>query len=444
MHYKVKWSHMRFLALPLAILAIMAVISLFINKPNEIAMDTLPVIKPTQKLTSAIPVFKPEPKPVIVELPKYNEIDIVIMPGDTLAKRLHEAKVSTQVIHEILEDDIAKPLLSKIFPGQTFKLMTDDDGHLHQLEQNIDETQSLIVKYIDENYKAEVKTKPITTYVKYKHATINDSLFNAAVKAEISQSITMELANIFAWDVDFALDIRPGDRFSVLYEERHIDNKEISPGNVLAVEFVNQGRVYQAIRFEDAEGRVDYYTPDGNSMRKAFLRSPVKFTRISSHFNPNRKHPILHTIRAHNGVDYAAPTGTPIKAAGDGKIRFKGGCGGYGNMVMIQHGQRYTTVYAHLSKFAKGIRKGSKVEQGQVIGYVGMTGLASGPHLHYEFRIDGKHHNPLTVALPGSDPIKSEHREAFLAHAGNLLTQMSDHRQTEMAQLEAMQHRALD
>ncbi len=396
-------------------------------KPVTPPLETLPVITPIFNSASV------EPKPSIVKAPVFNTIDIVIMPGDTLAKRLNEYKISARVIHQILQDEIAHPLLSKIFPGQTLTLTTDHAGQLHQLEQKIDETRSLIVNYIDENYKAEIRTKPITTYLRYSHATIESSLFNAAIKADINDAVTMELADIFAWDIDFVMDIRPGDRFSVLFEERFVDGKQISPGNILAAEFVSQGRIHQAIRFEDTEGRVSYYTPEGRSMRKAFLRSPVKFTRISSHFNPNRKHPILHTIRAHKGVDYAAPRGTPVKAAGDGKIYFKGVEGGYGNTVMIEHGQRYMTLYAHLNGFAKGIQKGTKVKQGQVIGYVGSTGLASGPHLHYEFRVNGVHKNPLTVELPASDPIKPEYKEAFLAQANSLLEQMSHHRQTDMA-----------
>ncbi len=444
MHYKTKWSLTRLLALPITIIAILVVTSLFISKPNNAIAENMPIIKAAGGIMSAIPAFRPEPRPIYVMPDNFSTFDIVIMPGDTLAKRLDEYKISAQVIHEILQDEIAQPLLSKIFPGQTLTLTTDEHGQLQQLEQKIDETRSLIVEYINDNYTAAVQKKPVTTYVKYAHATIQDSMFGAAMGANISDNTTMELANIFAWDIDFALDIRPGDRFSVLYEERYVDDKKISPGNILAAEFENQGRIYQAIRFENNEGKVGYYTPEGESMRKAFLRTPVKFTRISSHFNPNRKHPILHTIRAHNGVDYAAPTGTPVKAAGDGKIKFKGACGGYGNMVMIQHGQQYTTVYAHLNSFAKGIRKGSKVEQGQIIGYVGMTGLASGPHLHYEFRVNNKHQNPLTVELPGSDPIQDEHKKIFTAHAGSLMDQMKHHHKTEMAHLEVLQHRILD
>jgi murein DD-endopeptidase MepM/ murein hydrolase activator NlpD len=444
MHYKTKWSFARLLALPLTIIAVLVVLLLFVSRPTNSTGQSLSGLKVTNGIASAIPSFRPEPKPIFIMPENVNTYDIVIMPGDTLAKRLNEFKVSAQVVHEILQDEIAQPLLSKIFPGQTLKVTTDESGQLHQLEQKIDETQSLIVKYIDENYTAEVQTKPVTTYVKYAHATIEDSMFGAAMRAGISDNTTMELANIFGWDIDFALDIRPGDLFSVLYEERYVNEQKISPGNILAAEFVNQGRIYQAIRFEDANGNVDYYTPNGDSLRKAFLRTPVKFTRISSHFNPKRKHPILHTIRAHNGVDYAAPTGTPVKAAGDGKVTFTGVCGGYGNMVMIQHGRRYTTLYAHLHNFAKGIRKGSKVKQGDVIGYVGMTGLASGPHLHYEFRVDGKHHNPLTVELPGSDPIAEDSRQSFLAHAKNLMGQLDHHHQTEMAHLESLQHRMLD
>jgi murein DD-endopeptidase MepM/ murein hydrolase activator NlpD len=248
----------------------------------------------------------------------------------------------------------------------------------------------------------------------------------------MSDKLVMSLAGIFAWDVDFVLDIRKGDDYYVVYEEIYQDGKYVTSGDIVAAEFNNNGRTFRAVRYVDSDGRTDYYTPEGRSLRKAFIRAPVDFTRISSAFNPNRRHPILNTIRAHKGVDYAAPSGTPIKAAGDGKIIFRGRKGGYGNCVIIQHGGNITTLYAHMSKFAKaGLN--SRVRQGDTIGYVGHTGLATASHLHYEYRLNGVHRNPRTVPLPQADPIKEEYRADFLAKAEPLLSELQHYKRTQVA-----------
>jgi murein DD-endopeptidase MepM/ murein hydrolase activator NlpD len=233
--------------------------------------------------------------------------------------------------------------------------------------------------------------------------------------------------------VDFVLDIRENDEFVVLYEELWQDGSRVKDGEILAAEFVNQGETLRAIRYTDSEGRSDYFSPEGNSMRKAFIRAPVDFTRISSNFNPNRKHPILNKIRAHKGVDYAAPNGTPIKAAGDGKVIFAGRKNGYGNCIILQHGGNITTLYAHMSKFSKDGRVGKRVVQGQVVGYVGATGLATAPHLHYEYRVNGVHRNPRTVKLPQANPVAAKYREDFLAEADAMMSQLDMVRQTRLA-----------
>jgi murein DD-endopeptidase MepM/ murein hydrolase activator NlpD len=243
---------------------------------------------------------------------------------------------------------------------------------------------------------------------------IETSLFEAGTAAGISDRTTMDMAGIFEWDIDFIQDVRVGDTFTVIYEELWRDGVKLRDGDIIAAEFVNQGKTYRAARFRDASGRVGYYTPDGRSVRKAFIRAPLNFTRISSNFNPNRRHPVLNTIRAHRGVDYAAPTGTPIRAAGDGKVLFRGVQGGYGNTIILQHGGNITTLYGHLSRFGNA-RVGARVNQGDVIGYVGSSGLATGPHLHYEYRVNGVHRNPRTVPLPPADPVAAEEQEAFRA-----------------------------
>jgi murein DD-endopeptidase MepM/ murein hydrolase activator NlpD len=248
-------------------------------------------------------------------------------------------------------------------------------------------------------------------------------LFEAGVQAGMSDKLTMDLAGIFEWDIDFIQDVREGDEFTVLYEEIWRDGVKLRNGNIIAAEFVNQGKSYRAAKYRDANGRSNYYTPDGHSLRKAFIRAPLNFTRISSNFDPNRRHPILNTIRAHQGVDYAAPVGTPIRAAGDGKVIFRGVQGGYGNVVILQHGGNISTLYGHMSRFANA-RVGTRVAQGEVIGYVGQSGLATGPHLHYEYRVNGVHRNPRTVSLPPADPVPAEFQEDFKTTTATLWRQL--------------------
>ena len=232
------------------------------------------------------------------------------------------------------------------------------------------------------------------------------------------------MTDIFAWDVDFALDIRVGDRFALIFEEQFKGREKVGEGPIAAAEFMNRGRRIRAVRYIDSTGRSDYFSPDGRSMRKAFLRTPVNFTRISSRFNLKRRHPILHKLRAHRGVDYAAPRGTAVKASGDGKVIFAGRKGGYGRTVIVRHGSVYTTLYAHLSRFSKGIRSGKRVRQGQTIGYVGSTGLATGPHLHYEFRVRGAHRDPLKVKFPKAAPLEKRYMADFREKADPLLAKL--------------------
>jgi murein DD-endopeptidase MepM/ murein hydrolase activator NlpD len=246
-------------------------------------------------------------------------------------------------------------------------------------------------------------------------------VFQAAADAELDDRVAIELADIFQYDIDFVLDIQPEDRFTVVYEEVFQDGTLLRTGNILAAKFVNDGREYRAVRYVDQQGHPEYFTPDGKSLRKAFIRAPVQFSRVSSTFNPSRRHPILNTIRAHRGVDYAAPIGTPVRAAGDGKVKFVGRQGGFGNVIELEHGSGVVTVYGHLSRFAAQLRRGQRVDIGQVIGYVGMTGLATGPHLHYEYRVNGVHKNPQTVPLPDAQPIPAIESERFLNTTADLV-----------------------
>src|SRR5690606_8999658 len=276
------------------------------------------------------------------------------------------------------------------------------------------------------------KLKPDVTTA-YAYGQIESSLFLAAKRAGLSHNLTMDLANVFGYDIDFAMDIRKGDSFEVVYEEKTIDGERVGTGNILAARFTNRGKNYTAVRYTNKQGNTSYYTADGNSLRKAFIRTPVDFARISSRFSAGRKHPILNKIRAHKGVDYAAPRGTPIKAAGDGRIELAGRRGGYGNTVIIQHGNRYKTLYGHMQGFAKGIKTGSPVKQGQIIGYIGTTGLSTGPHLHYEFQVNGVHVDPLSQKVPMADPIAKNERQRFLQQSQPLIARMDQEKATLLA-----------
>ncbi|MEJ2115872.1 MAG: peptidoglycan DD-metalloendopeptidase family protein [Gammaproteobacteria bacterium] len=262
---------------------------------------------------------------------------------------------------------------------------------------------------------------------------INHSLFLAGQDAGMSDGLIMELAGIFGWDIDFALDIRQNDTFTVVYEELFLQGEKVGDGNIIAAEFVNNKHTYRAYRYTDNNGKTEFYSPDGKSMRKPFMRTPVDLARISSRFNLKRKHPILNKIRAHKGVDYAAATGTAIKATGDGKVVHRGRKGGYGNTIILRHGNTYTTLYAHMSKYARKTGIGSRVKQGQIIGYIGSTGLATGPHLHYEFRVNGVHRNPLKVKLPSAKPLPNSEIEKFKISIQPMIVQLDSYSQSALA-----------
>jgi murein DD-endopeptidase MepM/ murein hydrolase activator NlpD len=255
------------------------------------------------------------------------------------------------------------------------------------------------------------------------YGVIETNLAEAAYKAGLSDELIDELTRIFAWDIDFASNLHPGDQFTVLYKNSP-DADNAKGGHIYAAEFVSHGKFLTAVRFEDADGNVSYYTPEGNSLHKAFLSTPVDYARISSHFDAHRRHPVLNRIRAHKGVDYAARTGTPVKAAGDGEIAFKGRKGGYGQVLILKHGEHYETLYAHLSGFKRGLNDGDHVMQGEVIGYVGQTGLATGPHLHYEFRKDGVHQNPESLEFKRPMRLKNQQLAEFKEFTRPLLAKL--------------------
>lgn len=352
--------------------------------------------------------------------------------GDSLAAIFKRSGLSSGDLHLIMKLGKETKRLRNVQPGQTFRINADEDGNLQILLYEVNKLETLAIHRDGDDFIASYHHKDVEKRTNHASAVVTSSLFEAGRDAGLSDSLTMELANIFGWDVDFALDIRQGDHFTVIYEEHFLNGEKINNGAILAAEFVNQGTSYKAIRYTDASNRSDYYSPNGLSMRKAFLRTPVDFRRISSRFG-KRKHPVLNRIRMHKGVDYAAPRGTPIRASGDGKVVHKGRKGGYGRAVIIQHGGRYSTLYAHMKSYRSGIYVGKRVKQGQIIGYVGSSGRATGPHLHYEFRVNGAHRNPLTVKLPSAKPINKKYKPAFILHAQTMISQIEMFKETNIA-----------
>jgi len=327
-------------------------------------------------------------------------------------------------LHKIIHANPTGKQFADVEPGQDVVATLNASGELEQLTYSKNPFETLIATRHDDNFDVELLSKKVDYQIASAKGSIDSSLFEDGKEAGLPEKLILKLADIFAWDIDFALNLRDGDQFTVVYEKLFVDGKEFDTGEILSVEFVNQGKTYTAVRFEDNQGNTGYYTPDGNGLRKAFLQTPMDFAKISSHFDLHRKHPILNTIRAHKGVDYSAAIGTPVKTTGDGKIVFRGVKNGYGNVVEIEHGQKYSTLYAHLSGFKSGQKLGSAIKQGDVIGYVGKTGLATGPHLHYEFRIGGMHVNPVTAKIPHSMPMDKALLAKFKAQTQPFLAQL--------------------
>jgi murein DD-endopeptidase MepM/ murein hydrolase activator NlpD len=357
--------------------------------------------------------------------------EVRIKRGDTLAAVFSREGLSATTLHRILNSDKQAQQLKKIRPGETIRLRSSEDG-LQELVHVQSPTRQLHVKRSADGYLVQPVEREYERRIAYSQGRIEDSLFLAGQRAGMAEAVIMELASVFGWDIDFALDIRSGDEFRVVYEELWLDGEKTGNGNILAAEFINQGRNVRAVRYTSPDGKTSYYTPEGLNMRKAFLRSPVDFRRISSRFG-KRKHPILNSMRMHTGVDYAAARGTPVRATGDGKIIYRGRKGGYGKTVVIKHGSSYTTLYAHLNNYNRHARSGSRVKQGQIIGYVGSTGRATGPHLHYEFRVHGSHRNPLTVKLPSASPIDKRYKKDFINQTRGLIAQLEGLRRTQVA-----------
>jgi murein DD-endopeptidase MepM/ murein hydrolase activator NlpD len=343
-----------------------------------------------------------------------STIQVVVGRKDTLGSIFKRMALDPADLAAIRQLPGIRQSLDYLKPGDAIQV-TQSEGSVKELTRKVSETKTLHVVRDEAGFAAKVTENPVQMHIRTASATIDSSLFQSAESAQISDLVALQLANIFAWDIDFVLDIREGDRFTAVYEQIYQDGKFLRDGNVLAAEFVNGGKVYRAVRFVDESGAIGYYSPEGKPMRKAFLRAPVEFTRVSSVFNPHRLHPILNLIRGHMGTDYAAPIGTPVHAAGDGRVAFEGVRGGYGNAILLSHSNEIQTLYGHMSRFARDVHIGSHVQQGEVIGYVGMTGLATGPHLHYEYLMNGVHKDPQSVKLPGADPLRADAMDRFHA-----------------------------
>jgi len=391
----------------------------------------------TAALTEVTPAQAPPTTvaeaPVPADAPKEPELNWVeyeIKSGDTLSGLFKKAGFNDSLMLSVIHGEGEATKLQRLYAGESIAFATDQADELVSIKLQRSRLESLKIDRIEEGFVGKKVLREPEVRTRYAEAEIDSSLFGAGQQAGLTDKLTMELAGIFGWDIDFVMDIRKGDRFSVVYEELYLDGEKIDNGQILAANFYNRSRELAAVFYTDKNGVSDYFTPEGRSMRKAFLRTPIDFARISSNFNLNRRHPVLNTIRAHKGTDYAARTGTPIKASGQGKVIHAGRKGGYGNAVVLQHGTNITTLYAHMNRFAKGVRSGTYVKQGQVIGYVGSTGLVTGPHLHYEFRVNGTHRNPTTVKLPDAAPIAKAELDRFKMSTDTLLAQLETYQES--------------
>ena len=350
----------------------------------------------------------------------FSTIEVIVRRNDTLDAIFRKLELSLADLANLRALSGVRALVDRLVPGEALRL-THRNGELLSLERNLSLTEQLKVTRAADGFRADVSARPIEARVTVAHGVIDSSLFDAAQGAGMQDQTVLQLAQIFGWDIDFALDLRPGDEFTVSYQRLYQHGEYLQDGPILAARFTNQGHEVRAVRFRSPDGTERYYSPDGRSMQKAFLRAPLEFRRISSGFSRARYHPILDLVRAHQGVDYAAPSGTPVRAAGDGRIRFRGVKGGYGNLIEIDHGGGIVTVYGHLSRFAGAARVGARVQQGQTIAYVGMTGLATGPHLHYEYRLNGRYLDPQHVKLPDATPLDASLQADFRRQTAPLL-----------------------
>lgn len=397
----------------------LAVTLLLATLPDSVVAYRAQELEPAAVQAPAVPVAEIIPV-TPVEIDPW--LHLTVRKGDTLSSLLQKTGLDTNAIHELTNSSKDAQKLASLNLGDELDVLMKE-GAVQELRLRRSKLDSLSVTRTGDKYESKQVTRVPEVRHSYATGVIDSSLFLAGQKAGLNDRMTLKLADIFAYDVDFLQDIQEGDSFALLYEELYLDGESIGQGNIVSAEFTNQGKTYRAVQYTNKNGSTSYYTPDGNIMRKQFLRTPVDFAKVTSYFSLSRKHPILHKIRAHKGIDYGAPSGTPIRAAGDGKVVFAGVRNGFGNVVMIQHGGVYTTLYGHMSKI--GVKNGARVSQGQIIGAVGQTGLATGPHLHYEFHVNGTAVNPLAnMNVAMAEPLSKAEKADFDKTTAAMLAQM--------------------
>lgn len=350
-----------------------------------------------------------------------------IRSGETLSSLFRDAGFNDGIMLKVIHGDGEAEKLQRLYAGETIAFATDSEGELAAIELKRSLLETLRISRIDDGFEGETIVREPEARPAFASGVIDGSLYIAARDAGMSDRLAMELAGIFGWDIDFVYDVRKGDQFEVVYEELYLDGEKFDTGRILSARFVNRGEENIALLYTDSNGNSDYYAPDGASMRKAFLRTPIN-ARVSSPFNKQRRHPVLDVVRPHEGTDYAAPPGTPIKAAGNGRVHFAGWKGGYGRTVILSHGDNIDTLYAHMSRLGKGIRNGARVKQGETIGYVGSSGMVTGPHLHYEFHVNGVARNSRTIDLPDASPVPKSELARFRQFADQQIAQFEVYR----------------
>ncbi len=359
-----------------------------------------------------------------------------VQPGDTVAALMLRLNIRDNSASSYLRNSQDAKPFRNLPVGHEIQAETDANGALLSLSYLDKQGDQVVVRRQGDSFTLKTTAPQLEKRLFVRTGEIKGSLYAATDAAGLPETAANQLTEIFDGDIDFHHDLRRGDRFTVVYETTYSNGALVKIGQIQAAEFINRGQAYRAVRFQTDATHGDYYTPEGQSLKKAFLRSPIAFSRISSGFTMARFHPILNKWRAHKGVDFAAPMGTPAKATADGTVEFKGTQSGYGNVVILQHQGNLSTVYGHLSRFPKGLHKGEHIRQGDVIGYVGMSGLATGPHLHYEFRVNGQQHDPMKVALPNARPISGANRVAFRALANKFIASLNQLRNTNLAKLD--------
>ena len=363
----------------------------------------------------------------------YRWTELTVASGDTLSSIFNKVGLSAQELYRVVSSSDQANVLNRLHPGDELSFYMPEPGQLQQLQVLTSPLEGYVFTRMDARFEVEPIERSADVVEVIKQGSIADSLFMAGQRADIPATIIMDMADIFGGVIDFLLDPRQGDEFSIIYEEKYLNGEFIGTGDIIGAQFINRGREHIAVRYENAQGESGFFSPEGESMRKAFLRNPLDVFRISSNFNPNRRHPILNTIRAHKGTDYAAPTGTPVRATADGKVTWAARNGSFGNLVVIEHSGAFQTKYAHLNNYANGVRKGSRVKQGQIIGYVGSTGGATGPHLHYEFVVNGVHKDPRTIVdqLPQAIALDKAEMPRFHEHTRAILERFPQARPDE-------------